>query len=296
MIKSFLRLMAVPKGFNPDGVLTLALSPGLAKYQPGSPQRNAYFQELLARVQALPGIQSAGLASSLPHSVVYTGGLQIEGRPPFERGKEPNVGVNFISLDYFQTMGMQMRAGRQFTSQDGADAPQVVIINETLDHRFFPNEDPIGHRLVMRLTPATIVGVAPDTRNRGLDREVNPEIYAPSLQNPKFVAQMNLAVKVASGQNNSTSLSSLACAIRNQAHAVAPNEPVLQIVTMDERLSNSIAARRFQMQLLGAFAGLALVITMVGIYGSSPTPSASARMKSAFEWPLARKGATWCGW
>ena len=85
----------------------------------------------------------------------------------------------------------------------------------------------------MRLTPATIVGVAPDTRNRGLDREVNPEIYAPSLQNPKFVAQMNLAVKVASGQNN----------------------------------SNSVAARRFQMQLLGAFAGLALVITTIGIYG-----------------------------
>jgi predicted permease len=267
MIKSFLRLLAVPKGFNPDGVLTLSLSPSLAKYPPGSQQRGAYFQELLARVQSLPGIQSAGLANSLPHSVVYTGGLQIEGRLPFERGKEPIAGINFISPDYFQTMGMQMRAGRSFTSQDGGDAPPVVIINETLAHRFFPNENPIGHRLLMRAIPKTIVGVVGDTRNRGLDREVNPEIYAPSLQNQRFIAQMNLAVKVSSSQNNSPRLSSLAAAIRKQAQAIEPNEPVYQVVTMDERLSNSVAQRRFQMLLLGVFAAVALVIAAVGIYG-----------------------------
>jgi len=267
MVKSFLRLMAVTKGFNPDGVLTLALRPGLAKYPIGSPQRVAYFQELLARVRALPGIQSAGLASSLPHSVVYSGSLHIEGRPPYEPGKEPIVGSTLISPDYFQTMGMQMRAGRSFTSQDGADAPPVVIINETLAHRFFPNENPIGHRLLMGGTPETIVGVVGDTRNRGLDREVNPEIYAPSLQNPRFLAQMNLAVKVSSSQNNSPRLSSLTASIRKQAQAIEPNEPVNQVVTMDERLSNSVAQRRFQMLLLGVFAAVALVIAAVGIYG-----------------------------
>jgi len=259
--------MAVPKGFNPDGVLTLALAPSFAKYPLGSPQRCAYFQELPARIRALPGIQSSGLASSLPHSVAYSGSLHIEGRPPYESGKEPIVGSTLISPDYFQTMGMQMRAGRSFTSQDGADDPPVVIINETLAHRFFPNENPVGHRLLMGATPKTIVGVVGDTRNRGLDREVNPEIYAPSMQNQRFLAQMNLAVKVSSSQNNSPRLSSLAAAIRKQAQAIEPNEPVSLVVTMDERLSNSVAQRRFQMLLLGVFAAVALVIASVGIYG-----------------------------
>src|SRR5262249_46610340 len=267
MIKSFLRLLAVPTGFNPDGVLTLALAPSFAKYPLGSSQRGAYFQELLDRVQALPGIQSAALTNSLPHSSAYTSSLFIEGRPPFEPGKEPIVGSTLISPDYFRTMGMRMRAGRTFTSQDGADSPPVVIINETLGHRFFPNENPIGHRLLMGGTPETIVGVIGDTRNRGLDREVNPEIYAPRLQNQRFIALMNLTARVAPGQNNPAGLANLAAAIRNQAHAIATNEPVNQIMTMDERLSNSVANRRFQMQLLGVFAGIALVIAAVGIYG-----------------------------
>jgi ABC-type antimicrobial peptide transport system permease subunit len=109
--------------------------------------------------------------------------------------------------------------------------------------------------------------VVGDTRNHGLDREVNPEIYMPLLQSRNIIGQMNLAVKVAAGQNNSTGLSSLAVAIRNQVRAVDPNEPVNRIITMDERLSNSVAGRRFQMLLLGVFAALALVIAAVGIYG-----------------------------
>ena len=155
MIKSFLRLLAVPKGFNPDGVLTLTLSPSFAKYPAGSPQRSAYFQEALARVQALPGVQSAGLTSFLPLAgpTCRLIGIEIEGRPPFEPGKEPGVDANHVSPDYFQTMGIQMRAGRPFTAQDGAEAPRVVIINETLARQFFPNENPIGHRLLMHGDP-----------------------------------------------------------------------------------------------------------------------------------------------
>jgi predicted permease len=267
MIKSFLRLLAVPKGFSPDGVLTLELNPSLAKYPTQSPQRSAYYQEALDRVQTLPGIQSASLASSLPlvgPTRTFTG-VEIEGRPPYERGKEPFFDANFISPQYFQTMGIQVRAGRPFTSQDGAKAPPVVIINETLARRFFPNEDPIGHRFLWGSTPKTIVGVVNDTRNRDLDREVNPEVYAPRLQNPNWVS--SLVVRVTSGQNSPTGLSAMAAAIRNQVRAVDPNEPVNQVVTMHERLSNSIAGRRFQMILLGIFAAVALVIATVGIYG-----------------------------
>src|SRR5262245_6160670 len=170
MIKSFLRLLAVPKGFNPDGVLTLVLAPNSAKYPPGSPQRIAYYQEALTRVQALPGIQSSGLASLTPLEGRYSRALlQIEGRTPFERGQEPVVDINLISPEYFQTMGIEVRAGRPFAAQDGAEAPKVVIINETIARRFFHNESPIGHRLLMGQIPRTIVGVASDTRHLGLD-------------------------------------------------------------------------------------------------------------------------------
>jgi putative ABC transport system permease protein len=270
MIKSFLRLMAVSKGFNPDGVLTLELTPSFTRYPPGSPQHGAYFQEVLARVQALPGTQSASLTSFFP----LTGspfGMQrsrlIEGRPGLGRGNDQPIQLNHSSPDYFQTMDIQMRAGRPFTAQDGSEAPRVAIINETLARRFLPNENPIGHRLLIGTPRPTIVEVVGDTRHSGLDKEVHPEVYLPYMQHPDLEPSLHLAVRVAPGQNNPTSLSGLAATIRNQVLAVEPNEPVNQVVTMDERLSKSVAGRRFQMLLLGVFAGVALVIAMVGIYG-----------------------------
>ncbi len=266
MIKSFLQLLAVPKGFNPDNVLTLVLSPSFAKYPPGSPQRRAYYQESLAQVQTLPGVRSAGLTSFLP--LAGSGGsrsFKIEGRPPFERGKEPIAQDNLISPEYFQTMGLELRDGRAFTTQDGAEAPPVVIINETMARRFFPNENPIGHRFLWHPTPLTIVGVVADTRHFGLDQEVRPEIYWPYLQARNIV--MRLVVRAAPDSSSPANFSGLAAAIRNQVRAVDLNVPVNQVVRMDERLSNSVAPRRYQTLLFGAFAALALVIATVGMYG-----------------------------
>src|SRR5262249_9178584 len=112
-------------------------------------QRTAYYQELLVHIQALPGVQSASLVSFLPLAR-WPGppDFRIEGCPPFEPGKEPLAQTNSISDEYFQTMGIQMRAGRGFTSQDGPEAPLVAIINETMARRFWPNENPIGHRFL----------------------------------------------------------------------------------------------------------------------------------------------------
>src|SRR5262245_56838072 len=255
MIKSFLRLLAVPKGFNPDGVLTLELSRvSRTRYPMGSPQRRAYFQEILTRVQALPGIKSAALTGFLPLTGSNLDVNITETRPGSKQ--ETSVGVNHITLDYFQTMGIEIRAGRPFAAQDGAKSQQVAIINETLARRLFQKENPIGQPLKMSAesTPRIIVGVAPDTRHFGLDREVNPEVYLPYMQpfwqNPSYVSYLNLAVRVAPGHNNPTSLSSLAANIRNQAQAIDQNEPVNQVVMMDERLSNSVAGRRYQMFLL----------------------------------------------
>jgi putative ABC transport system permease protein len=266
MVKSFLRLMAVPKGFDPDGVLALYLIPNIDKYPAFSPQRNAYFQEALDRVRRLPGIQSASLASGLPlEGQTSRMNLQIEGRPPYEPGRAPIIYFNAIDTEYFQTMGMQMREGRSFSSQDGPGAQQVVIINETLARQFFPNENPIGHRLAAGRGSATIVGVSGDTRNRGIANSVNPEIYLPWMQNPGVIA--HLVVRAAHDQNNPTGLSALTTAIRNQARSIDPNEAVNQVVPMNEELSNSVADRRFQMLLLAIFATVALVIASVGIYG-----------------------------
>jgi putative ABC transport system permease protein len=266
MIKSFFQLLAVPKGFNPDNVLTLVLSPSYAKYPPGSPQRRAYFQESLTRVQTLPGVQSASLTSFLPLAGPGSSrSFKIEGRPPFEPGKEPSAQDNLISHDYFRTMGIEVRAGRAFTEQDGAEASPVVIINETMARRFFPNENPIGRRFVWSPSPLTIVGVVGDTRHFGLDQEVRPEIYWPYLQARNFV--MRLVVRASSDSSSQANLSSLAAAIRNQVRAVDLIVPVNQVVTMDERLSDSVAPRRFQTLLLSVFAAVALIIATVGVYG-----------------------------
>ncbi len=268
MIKSFIRLLSVPKGFNTDGLLTLYLNP---KYPSASPQSVAYFRELLARVQTLPGVQSASLTDFLPLTGPFLlWPLQIEGRPRYELGKAPLINMNRISSDYFQTLGIELRSGRPFTAQDGPEAPKVIIINETLARRFFAGEDPIGRRLFPGSNARTIVGVASDTRHRGLDQEVQPEVYIPYLQYMKEMRGMRLVVRAYSDQNSPTNpsvLSSLTTSIRDQVRTIEPNEPVNPVTTMDERLSNSVAGRRFQMLLLGIFAAVALVIATVGIYG-----------------------------
>ena len=272
MIKSFLRLLAVPKGFNPNGVLTLELSRvSRTKYPMGSPQRRAYFQEVLARVQALPGIQSASLTGFLPLTGSNLGVNITETHAGFEQ--KSSVDVNHITLDYFQTMGIEIRAGRPFANQDAAKSQQVAIINETLARRLFQKENPIGQPLKFSAEPIAriIIGVVGDTRHFGLDQAVNPEVYLsymqPMMQDPIFLTYLNLAVRVDSSQSNPTSLSGLAANIRNQVRAIDQNEPVNQVVMMDERLSDSVAGRRFQMFLVGVFAAMALVIAIVGIYG-----------------------------
>jgi putative ABC transport system permease protein len=271
MIKSFLLLLAVPKGFTPDGVLTLTLSPSRTSYPPRSPKRSFYFQEALTRIQALPGVQSAGLTGALPLTTPAVGLKQdrfIEGRPRFKPGTGPSIALNHISPGYFQTLGIQLRAGRPFTANDGEDAPRVAIINETIARHFFPNEDPIGHRLLISSPPPTIVGVAGDTRHSAFDRRVRYEVYLPYLQHSNSVLfYLTLAVRGASDQNNPDGMASLAAAIRKQALATDPNEPVYHVLKMDEHMSNSLAERRFQTLLLGVFAGIALVIATVGIYG-----------------------------
>ncbi|HKX28980.1 MAG TPA: ABC transporter permease [Blastocatellia bacterium] len=273
MIKSFLRLMALPKGFNPDGILTLTVAPGRVRYPGGSPRRGAYYQEVLDRVRSLPGVRSAALTSHfLPfNGPTRIGFFEIEGRPPFDPERRPLVTLNFISSEYFQAMGIELSAGRAFEAREVAvgSKPNAVIISEMMAQRFFPGENPIGRRL-MGEPFQTIVGVARDTRLHGLDREVYPEFYLPHAQNLNGWGILRLVVRAASDPNHPATPSAtadLATSIRNQIHAIDPDEPVNQVMTMDELLSNSVAGRRFQMYLLGIFAAAALAIATIGIYG-----------------------------
>jgi putative ABC transport system permease protein len=158
-------------------------------------------------------------------------GIQIEGRPRYEPGQMPIVDFNFISPEYFQTLGIELRAGQPFSLRDGQnepEAPKVAIINETIARRLFPDENPIGRNLLMG-GPRTIVEVVGDTRHLGLDQEVRPEVYIPYLQGQRrpFDA-LTPVVRVASGQNNVDGQASLAAVIRKQVGAVDPNEPVNQ--------------------------------------------------------------------
>jgi predicted permease len=264
MIKSFLQLRNVERGFQSENLLTIMVRLSYSKYPPGSPQRFTFCRELLERLQTLPGVQSAALTTWLPLTrLTGRGTINIEGRPPWEKGKEPIVELNTVSADYFRTMGIQMRAGRAFNETDRADAPPVVIINETLARRFFSAEDPLGKRLDSHNPQSpwlSIVGVVADVKHLGLDEEVNPEIYYPDSQTPAYTDPI-LAVR--------TTIDPLlmVAAIRNEVAAGDPDQPVYDVMTMDERLANSIAPHRNGMMLFGVFAAIALIIGTIGIYG-----------------------------
>jgi putative ABC transport system permease protein len=268
LIKSFLRLRAVELGYDPENVLTMMIHLSSSKYPPGAPQQKAYYQELLARVKALPGAEGVAISTGLP----FTGmsgraPLTIEGRPPVPDSQKPLIEMNEISHDYFRAMGMRLRAGRAFTERDDETAPPVAIINETLARRYFPGEDPLGKRILAGYpTPTrawTIVGVAPDVRRYGLEEEVRPEFYRPYLQETGILGFVPVKMEVRAVGDSLN----LAAAVRRQALAIDPDQPVFNMRTMERRLAESIAPRRFQMMLFGVFAAVALALAAVGIYG-----------------------------
>ena len=268
MMRSFSRLLAVDPGFKPDHVLTAFVSLPVSKYSKREEQA-AFFDRLVERLRNLPGVTSAGVVSDLPLFGGSSTGFEIDGRPAPLPGQRPMTDYRMINPDYFNTMGMRLVKGRAFSRHDTEDAPGVVIINETLAARFFPGETPIGKRIGLSGNPRDwreIVGVAGDIRNYGLDVDVKPEVYVPFLQNaPGYLSGVASAMNVMVRSTNDPS--ALAPALREQVQALDKDQPVSEIRTMEWYLADSMAQRRFNMLLLGAFAGLALVLAAVGIYG-----------------------------
>ncbi|MBI3664778.1 MAG: ABC transporter permease [Acidobacteria bacterium] len=268
LVKSFLRLRAVAPGFDPKNVLSMAISFSPARY-PQPEQQAAFFNRLLDRVQALPGVKSAGAVTNLPLSPgsrsrsLFT----VEGQPPWapEEGEQHLAETPAASADYFRAMGIPLRSGRYFTEGDREGTPEIVIINDTIARLFFPQEDPVGRRLKFGFSEApvpwlAIVGVVGDVRQFGLDTEPQRTIYVPYLQR-RGLRTMSLVLRTRSDPE------SLATAVRREVASLDPELPVYNIATMEQRLSTTVAPRRFRTLLLGLFAALALALAAVGIYG-----------------------------
>jgi putative ABC transport system permease protein len=268
MIRSFSRLLAVDPGFKADHVLTAFVSLPQSKY-PKHEEQTAFFDRLLERLRNLPGVTAAGLVTDIPLYGGSSTGFDVEGRPEAAPGARAMTDYRLISSDYFAAMGVRLVKGRAFSRHDNETAPGVVIINETLAARFFAGEDPIGRRLDLSGDPKDlreIVGVVGDVRNYGLDAEVKPEVYVPFLQSaPSYLASVVSAPVIV--VRSALEASALGSTVREQVQALDKDQPVSEIKTMEWYLADSMAQRRFNMFLLGAFAGLALVLAAVGIYG-----------------------------
>ncbi len=263
MIRSFVRLLNVDPGLNTRNLLTL--DAGLPRGKYTGPQQVAFFQQVIERMQALPGVQSVGAVYPLPLSGAEEGmGIGIENRPPAAPGEAYTSGPHWVSPDYFSVMAISLAAGREFTERDGVDAPRVVIINQAMAHRYWSDEDPIGRRIAFDQVNGQpnwreIVGVVKDVRHISLDSEPKPEMYFPFPQVPIFFLTIVL--------RTTGDPLSLAAAARGEVLAVKSDQPISNIHTMEELLANSVAQRRFNMLLLGVFATIALLLSAVGIYG-----------------------------
>src|SRR5499433_3993624 len=258
LIRSFEKLLNVDPGYRAENLLTarIALTP---KYRDNA-QRVQFYEQILQRLAALPGVAAVGATSHLPLTGYNMGAtLRVEGRAPQPGEKEPSAPIARVNPDYFRTMGISLRAGRLINDGDTQDAPKVALLSETLARRLFPNEDPLGKRLSVAGLGATIVGVVNDIRYTGLDGEIEQAVYLSYRQLPR--SGMALVIR---GAVEPTSLTP---ALRNAVREIDPGLPVYDVMTMNERLSNSVSARRFNLLLLGGFAALALLLAGVGVYG-----------------------------
>jgi putative ABC transport system permease protein len=262
LIRSFSRLMQVSPGFITNNVLTVGIALPQSRGASAA-EANAFYDELFKRIEDLPGVESVGAVTRLPLTAAgVSTKIDIEGRPLPVR-ERPEVEFRRASRNYFRTLGIPVLNGRSFNEQDRAGAASVVIINEAAARLFWPDEDPVGRRIKTIPNPnapwSTIVGVVGDVRHFGLDAEPRPELYIPFDQGPPTGPFMVI--------RTSDDPLSVVGAVRAQIQSVNKDQPLGSIQTMSRVLDTSVAARRFNMLLLGLFAGLALLLAAVGVYG-----------------------------
>jgi len=265
LIRSFQRLMAVDPGFRPEGVLTMKLRLPPRAYDDLSKLRQ-FESTLESRLRALPGVRAAAVSNYAPldgSSMVLT--YIVRGRGPIRPSDEPAANIRVITPDYFTVIGTPILSGRPFSADDRAGAPQVVIVNHALTQKQFPNENPIGKYVDLGWTRDSvrqggrIVAVVGDTRDDALKDEASPTIYMPLSQVP--VDGITISVRT------STPPASLTPAVRNVVRDIDRTIPVFGVSTLEERVRGTVGPERFYATVLGIFAGVALVLAAIGLYG-----------------------------
>ena len=264
LMKSFARLQNVNPGFNPRNALTFEVSLPKIRY-PDNPSIVRFNNEAQRRIAALPGVQAAGFSTILPLAGTNSdSSFAIEGQPSNDRTPSPDEENRQVSPDYFRALEIPLIKGRFFTDADKTDAPPVIIVNQAFAKKFWPKQDAVGKRIVMggmseHPNWIRIVGVVGDVRHFGLDIDPKPEMYVPFAQDPYFTT----IYVVRSNQDPR----SLLPAIRREIQAIDSAVPLANIRTFEDVIADSVAPRRLSVVLLGVFAGVAVLLASVGIYG-----------------------------
>jgi len=265
LIRSFALVTSVNPGFDPNNVTEAEVS--LPQFQYATPQQwTAFSKELLARLQAQPGLQDSALAAPLPidRQGQATLTFSIVGNPPLPAGKSSTADYSTVSPGYFHVMQIPLLRGRFFSEQDSPSNPHVAIISETLARRYFPNQDPIGRQMRFGFPPngnvsREIVGVVGDVRDVALSQKPGPIMYVPFAQAPLYGGEVVV--------RSSLSASSVAAAIRQTVHSIDKDLPVTDFASFVDTLGQSVSRERFRTFLLGSFGAIALVLAAIGIFG-----------------------------
>lgn len=264
MIQSFERLATAPIGFDPDHLLTVRVPLLNYKYSPGL-QSAAFYREILRRIQAIPGVKAAGMANNLPFTGFHTS-LEFPNNPRSPAADNTTLILGrSVSPGYFGAMGIPLKSGRDFTAADAEKGARCVrIMNEAMARRYWPGENPVGTEILAacpKNAPALIVGVVGDSEQDAVGSPAAAELYEPYAQHAWASFLVTFAVRTASDPL------AVAGAVRQAVHEVDSNQPVIQMRTMREVITESIWRQHVAASMLGIFAAIALLLAAVGIYG-----------------------------
>lgn len=263
---SYLRVTQINPGFNPDRVLTAKIAPSTKKY-PDPRSRAMFYTNVLEHLRSIPGVESAGMVMNLP----LTGssmnrGFRVEGRP--EPKPDENIAMDYqiISPDYFSTLQIPIQQGRGLTAADTENSERVIVINQAMARRYWPDEDPVGKRMAIgesskETSWRTIIGVVGDVRHASLSEPAVPTAFISYRQDLESWPRMGFTIKA---KNDAASLTS---AVRRELAAIDPAQPVYAVEPLENLLRTSVAQRRFIMMLLASLAAIALALAVIGVYG-----------------------------
>jgi putative ABC transport system permease protein len=263
LIRSFAHVLDTKPGFDSRNLLTMMISASSANRYRETAQVSAFYSEVIKRIEALPGIEAAGVVSNLPfggNMDMY--GFHIEEKPLANPAEAPSAERYSVSPDYLRAMGIPLLRGRGFTEQDSANAPLVALINSTAAQRIWPNEDPLGKRIRLGGIDnplRAIVGVVGDVNHYDLETAPDLQSYVPHAQWTD--SYMQLVVRT------TTDPGAITGAVRRTIHALDPDMPLHKVATMRQLVSTSVAQRRFTLLLIAVFAGVALLMAAIGLYG-----------------------------